>query len=189
MQFLRLVDPYNNFSKRLAIVLSLEGLILTLNFLYWSASVSGFDAGYHVGKVSYSADLPEESEQVHFSDGGGGYARLADDYSILCILAIGFTLSCIVSVHPRVADFKYVFAAINITVLVWIIWLLLWLLGLKDPEMNESLDTLFNNLGVRTAIYDRSALGFSSLLIVLQLLFLIMGFLKERTLPRRISSI
>ena len=105
---------------------------------------------------------------MEFSQSEGTYASFSIEYANLSYLSMAFVLICLALLLLDLGTAGHFFTIFNLALLLTVCMRLIWLLGLKDPSLNESLDTPFNELVLQSAFYDRLSVFFAGLLILIQ---------------------
>lgn len=171
----------NKLANFCDVLLIAGGAILLMNFISWSSSSYGFNIGYELGIEAASLNVPLQSpSNWHLSDAGNTYESLSGDYFNLCIWSAAVLCLSILSILIRMPDMQRVFKVLCVFALSVICWKLNWMLGLKDPSMNESLDASYNALFKGSSIYDMYMLTLSAALIVLNLLSVSFRIMQQR---------
>lgn len=148
----------------------LGGFFIFSNFVVWSSVSHGFKLGHDLGKFSASSEraYPEHG-RIQFPPSEGTYSTLSNEYANLSGWSMIFMALCLLIVFIDVGKFLPAFTFANILAMLLICTRLIWLLSLKDPASNESLDSLFNELALRSVFYDRLAIAVASVVILLQI--------------------
>jgi hypothetical protein len=159
----------------IANALTIVGSVLVLiNFLYWSSVSHGFDVGYEVAQAQHETSLTDTSTgPIMGHQEKRTYEALAETYFFLGCLALGVLVVSGIKRLARVGVLPVLLSLTNV-VLLLVVWTnLKWLLGLKDPTMNESLDSQYNALVRDSVLFDWMSIFVVSTLIALELCLLI----------------
>lgn len=169
----RFIDPVTFLS----IVL---GMVLFINFVYWIGKTQGVEAGYLAKEAESLSTLTMEAGAPYVSREDRTYAKLALNYRYLSyFLSIVVVLS-LASYRISMTEMKVLFAVINVLLLILAIRYLLWLVGLKNPELNESLGSPYNAIVVETVAYDRTSIAMILALLSGQVGLIVLYFLCTR---------
>lgn len=173
--------PLNRALRCCRILSILGGMVLLFNLVAWSFVSRGFDLGYQLGKSStFSEKKLSNQDEIKFAPGDGTYKKLSNEYSSLAGWSVVFLLICVLLISVEVLKIDYIFIAGNVAILLLICVRLIWLLGFKDPALNESLDSPFNELVMQSRFYDFLSIAIAAILALLQLVTLVLSFFEKQ---------
>lgn len=155
----RLVDSVTLFSI-------VVGMVLFVNFVYLVGKTQGFEAGYLAKEAENASSLSKEAGAPIIFPDDRTYVKLALNYRYLSCFLLIFVVLGLAADRISINEMKVLVAIINVILLILAVRYLLWLLGLKNPELNESLGSPYNSLVLETVAHDRA-----SLVLILALLF------------------
>ncbi len=184
MTLSRNVRP-NNFLARSNMVSIFAGLLLFLNFVAWSSANHGFHLGYDLAEEKAAAATVNQPTDIIFPRGEGTYKQMASEYFFLCWLVLSFLVMCLLRRFVRIDSLSLLLTLANLLLILIVTWKLRWLLSLKDPNMNESLDSPFNFLVRYSVFYDWLGILIAAALCIIELARLPFSFPKknEKRMP------
>lgn len=162
---LRLVNR-TKLLERLNLITTFVVALLFLVFLSWSAICYGFHEGFVEAFSSTGASTV--LERLDSIQDEQTYAGLSRDYRYLCAL---FMFSASLGTvwqfaHKQARELAALLTLGNLSCLILAFMRLKWLIGFKNPNLNESLASSFNDLVRSSVPFDYGAL-FASIVLIL----------------------
>lgn len=157
------------------------GLFLLVNCIAWASASCGFDLGYKLAEKEAVAETLRQTSAVKLSSHGPEtYFGLTNEYESLCYLSLGFIAVCLFKKINKI-DHLTILSGVLAMFLFFVIWVKLrWLLGLKDPNMNESMSVPYNALVRESVSYDWFCVYVLAVLFFIQIMEFALNFVKEK---------
>lgn len=182
MQLSKLVSPKNEIGQYVNLFLIISGIVLFVNFFAWSIASKNFDLGYKTAEEELITQSKEIIPGFEEHQTITSYYLLADEYLYLGYLTAGFLVLCFAKKLTYTSFICWLPHLLNIVMLTIIYLNLRWVLGLKDPSMNESLHSPYNRLLMTGSTYDWFSFNLVMILIVIEVVGLFLAIVNVKNL-------